>query len=79
MSLPDLLIPDAVKTEAIQILADIERADGVLEMSQLAGVAEGFTRALTCSQALPQAELDTLERVFNSAVSRRMGVLRSSV
>ncbi|BAP45319.1 hypothetical protein NJC40_17085 [Pseudomonas sp. 21LCFQ02] len=77
MSLPDLLIPDAVKTEAIQILADIERADGVLEMSRLAGVAEGFTLGLACSQGLAQAELDTLERVFSSSVSRRMAVLRS--
>ncbi|WNW10203.1 hypothetical protein RRX38_03240 [Pseudomonas sp. DTU_2021_1001937_2_SI_NGA_ILE_001] len=76
MPLTHLSIPETIKTEAVQILADLENANGLLEMSQLAGVAEGFTRALGCVKALPQAELDTLERVFTSAVSRRMAALR---
>ncbi|GAB7529016.1 hypothetical protein PS3A_14250 [Pseudomonas sp. 3A(2025)] len=76
MSLADVVMTDPVRNEATTILAEIEKAEGLLEMSQLAGVAEGFTRGLACGVAITAKDLDALERMFDAAVSRRMWAIR---
>ncbi|MBD8495450.1 hypothetical protein IFR09_03195 [Pseudomonas syringae] len=76
MSIADVVMTDTARHEALKILAEIEHAEGLLEMSQLAGVAEGFIRGLACGLAITPHDLEALERVFDGAVNRRMGALR---
>lgn len=76
MSLVDVVMTDVARNEAITILTEIEKAEGLLEMSQLAGVAEGFIRGLACGLAITPGDLEVLESVFDEAVSRRMAAIR---
>ncbi|KQQ56076.1 hypothetical protein ASF84_12320 [Pseudomonas sp. Leaf127] len=76
MSMADVVMTDTARNEALKILAEIEQAEGLLEMSQLAGVAEGFTRGLACGLAITPEDLQRLEDVFDTAINRRMGAIR---
>jgi hypothetical protein len=76
MTLDQIAIPDALRLQVQSILRDIGEADGVLELTRLGGIAEGFSLALSCSGALPAVGLDALEHLFNRAIGNRMADLR---
>jgi hypothetical protein len=75
MTLDKVVMPDVVRKEVNKILADIERADGVIELTHLGGIAEGFARGMTCIAAMRLADIDALEIAFSQAFDRRMAEL----
>lgn len=76
MTLDQISIPDPLREQVQNILSEIGEADGVLELTRLGGIAEGFSLALGCSNALPGVGLDALEHLFNRAIGNRMAELR---
>lgn len=78
MTLDKVVMPDVVRKEVNKILTDIERADGVIELTHLGGIAEGFARGLTSVGAMRSSDIDALEIAFSQAFDRRMTELRNS-
>lgn len=78
MTLDKVVMPDVVRKEVNKILTSIERADGVIELTHLGGIAEGFARGLTCVGAMRSADIDALEIAFSQAFDRRMAELSRS-
>ncbi len=78
MTLDNVVMPDVVRKEVNKILTDIKRADGVIELTHLGGIAEGFARGLTCVGAMRAADIDALEIAFSKTFDRRMTELRKS-
>ena len=76
MTLDQITMPDAVRSEVNGILIEIADAEGVLELSRLGGITEGFSLGLGCSGAMDAAAVDALERIFTQAIGRRMADLR---
>lgn len=76
MTLDKVAMPDVIRKEVNKILTDIERADGVIDLTHLGGIAEGFARGLTCVGAMRAADIDALEIAFSQAFDRRMAELR---
>ncbi|WP_434681390.1 hypothetical protein J3P77_09740 [Pseudomonas sp. R1-18] len=76
MTLDKVVMPDMVRKEVNRILSDIELADGVIELTHLGGIAEGFARGLTCVGAMRAADIDAMEIAFSQAFDRRMAELR---
>jgi hypothetical protein len=76
MTLDKVVMPDVVRKEVTKILTDIERADGVIELTHLGGIAEGFARGMACIAAMRAADIDALEIAFSQAFDRRMAELR---
>lgn len=76
MTLDKIVMPEVVRKEVTKILTDIERADGVIELTHLGGIAEGFARGIACIAAMRAADIDTLEIAFSQAFDRRMAELR---
>jgi hypothetical protein len=72
MTLDKVVMPDVIRKEVNKILTDIEGADGVIELTHLGGIAEGFARGLTCVGAMRPADIDSLEIAFSQAFDRRM-------
>jgi hypothetical protein len=76
MTLDQITMPDAVRSQVNSILVEIADAEGVLELSRLGGITEGFSMGLGCSGAMAVSEVDALEMIFTQAIGRRMADLR---
>lgn len=72
MNFEKIVMPDSVRKEALQILSDIERADDLLEVTRMGGIAEGFAMGVGCVGAVRPIELDALEIIFTQAFDRRL-------
>lgn len=72
MALEEIDIPEIIKKEAAEMIRRIDLAEGLLELSTLAGVAEGFIIGLNCLKALQPSDADALETLFSQAVARKM-------
>lgn len=76
MTLDQINMPDAVRSQVNSILIEIADAEGVLELSRLGGITEGFSMGLGCSGAMEVTEVDALEMILTQAIGRRMADLR---
>lgn len=76
MTLDQITMPDAVRSQVSSILIEIAEAEGVLELSRLGGISEGFCMGLGCCGAMAAADVDALEMLFTQAIGRRMADLR---
>lgn len=76
MKFEEIVMPDSVRKEALQILSDIERTGDLLELTRIGGIAEGFAIGVCCVGALRPMDLDALEIIFTQAVDRKMMEVR---
>lgn len=72
MTLEELDVAQTVKKEAADLVRRISVAEGLLELSTLAGMTEGFIIALNCLKVLQPSQTDALERIFSQAIDRKM-------
>jgi hypothetical protein len=72
MTLEEMNIPAVIKKEAADLIRRIELADGLLELSTVGGMTEGFMIGVTCLKALRPADADALEIMFSQAIDRKM-------
>jgi hypothetical protein len=72
MTLEEMNIPPSIKKEAADLIRRIELAEGLLELSTVGGMTEGFMIGVTCLKALRPADADALEILFSQAIDRKM-------
>jgi hypothetical protein len=72
MTLEEMNIPAVIKKEAADLIRRIELAEGLLELSTVGGMTEGFMIGVTCLKALRPADADALEVMFSQAIDRKM-------
>lgn len=72
MTLEEMNIPAVIKTEAADLIRRIELAEGLLELSTVGGMTEGFMIGVTCLKALRPADADALEIMFSQAIDQKM-------
>ncbi|WP_397448108.1 hypothetical protein [Pseudomonas sp. NA-150] len=76
MTLEEMIIPQAIKTEAADIIKRIEQATGVIDATMAGGIAEGFVLAIICLEAMRAKDIDELEILFSQATDKKMATLR---
>ena len=72
MTLEEMNIPAVIKKEAADLIRRIELAEGLLELSTVGGMTEGFMIGVTCLKALRPGDADALEIMFSQAIDRKM-------
>jgi hypothetical protein len=72
MTLEEMNIPASIKMEAADLIRRIDLADGLLELSTVGGMTEGFMIGMTCLKALRPLDADALEIMFSQALDRKM-------
>jgi hypothetical protein len=72
MTLDEMNIQAAVKTEAKDLLRRIEQANGLLEFATVGGVIEGFLIGISCANAATAVDVDALDVIFMGALDRQM-------
>lgn len=67
-----------IERAADKLLAQIERADSMIIAAKAGSKAEGFVFGLESARALPEAIIDKLYVIFDSATEERLRTLAST-
>jgi hypothetical protein len=70
------MMADDVNKALDFIVAGVDEAEGVFDLTRLGGMAEGFAMGLNCMKSMQAAEIEQVEILLTQAFDRRIAELR---